>query len=177
MQETAASRYSHALFESGMETGKLDTFLGQMKDIAAVFSEHKELTEFLNHPNVKADEKQKVMDEVFKGYEAEILKLLMLLVEHGRTNEIGVVYEDLRNSVFDHKGIKMANAITAVPMHTDEIEALRDKLSAKYGKKFEIENTIEPEMLGGVYLKIGDEVVDGSVRGQLERMRKELFNT
>jgi F-type H+-transporting ATPase subunit delta len=100
-----------------------------------------------------------------------------LLVEHGRINEVGIVYEDLRNAVYNYKGIVMANAITAVPMHTDEIEALRESLSLKHGKKFEIENIIDQDVLGGVYLKIGDEVIDGSVRGQLERMKKELFNT
>jgi F-type H+-transporting ATPase subunit delta len=177
MQETAALRYSHALFESGKEINRLDVFLSQMKDIVAVFNEHKELIEFLNHPNVKANEKKKVLDEIFKGSDTEILKLLMLLVEHGRINEIGMVYKDLRNAVYDYKGIVMANAITAVPMNTDEIEALRQKLSLKHGKKFEIENVIDQEVLGGVYLKIGDEVIDGSVRGQLERMKKELFNT
>ena len=177
MQETAALRYSHALFESGREINKLDEFLSQMKGIAAAFKAHKELIEFLNHPNVKADEKKKVLEEVFKGTETEILKLLMLLVEHGRIGEIGIVYEDLRKAVYDSKGIIMANAITAVPMNNEEIEALRDSLSLKHGKKFEIENIIDVDVLGGVYLKIGDEVIDGSVRGQLERMKKELFNT
>jgi F-type H+-transporting ATPase subunit delta len=177
MQETAALRYSHALFESGKEINRLDIFLSQMKDITAVFHEHKELIEFLNHPNVKANEKKKVLDEIFKGTDQEILKLLMLLVEHGRINEISMVYKDLRNAVYNYKGIVMANAITAVPMNTDEIETLREKLSLKHGKKFEIENVIDQEVLGGVYLKIGDEVIDGSVRGQLERMKKELFNT
>jgi F-type H+-transporting ATPase subunit delta len=107
----------------------------------------------------------------------EVINLIMLLIDHGRIHEIGIVYEGLRNTVYDHKGIKIANAYTAIPMDGSEIEALREKLSQKYNSKFEVDNIVDEAVLGGVYLKIGDEVIDGSVRGQLERMRKELFNT
>jgi F-type H+-transporting ATPase subunit delta len=176
MQETAALRYSHALFESGKDLGKIDEFLTQMKDVALTFKAHDELFGFFNHPNVKNEEKQNVLNEIFKNMDKEVLNLIMLLIGHGRIHEIGIVYEDLRDTVYAHRGIKIANAITAVPMETEEIELLREKLSLKYESKFEIENAVDSEVLGGVYLKIGDEVIDGSVRGQLERMRKELFN-
>jgi F-type H+-transporting ATPase subunit delta len=177
MQETAALRYSHALFESSKDLNKIDSFLSQMKDIAETFKAHNELFDFFNHPTIKHEEKKKVLEEIFKGCDKEVLSLIMLLISHERIHEIGIVYEDLRNVVYEHKGIKMAYAITAVTMNTEEIEMLRENLSRKYATKFEIENLVDPEVLGGVYLKIGDEVIDGSVRGQLERMRKELFNT
>lgn len=177
MQETAALRYSHALFESSRELGKIDSFLSQMKDIAKTFKDHKELFDFFNHPTIKREEKKKVLEEIFKGMDKEVLSLIMLLIGHNRIHEIGIVYEDLRNTVYEHKGIKIAYAITAVPMESEEIEMLREKLSHKYDSKFEVENLVDLEVLGGVYLKIGDMVIDGSVRGQLERMRKELFNT
>jgi len=176
MQETAALRYSHALFESGKDQGRIDEFLTQMKDIAITFKSHDELYGFFNHPNVKNEEKQKVLNEIFKSMDKEVLNLIMLLIGHGRIHEIGIIYEDLRNTVYEHRGIKIAIAITAVPMEAEEIELLRKKLSQKYESEFEIENIIDSEVLGGVYLKIGDIVIDGSVRGQLERMRKELFN-
>lgn len=177
MQETAALRYSHALFEQGKELNKLDSFLSQMKDVTATFKAHEELVEFFNHPNVKEDEKSKVLKEVFKDTDVELIKLIELLNDHGRIHEIGIVYEGLRKAIYEYKGIKIAIAITAVPMLKEEIEELRSKLSQKQGTEFEIENLVRQEVLGGVYLKIGDEVIDGSVRGQLERMRKELFNT
>lgn len=176
MQETAALRYSHALFESGKEVNKIDSFLSEMKDVAKTFEDHKELVEFFNHPNVKNEEKRNVLNEIFGGMEKEVLSLIMLLIDHGRIHEIGIVYKDLRETVYEHKGIKIASAITAVPMEPDELELLREKLSQKYDSKFEVENSVDSEVLGGVYLKIGDEVIDGSVRGQLERMKKELFN-
>lgn len=177
MQETAALRYSHALFETGRDQNKLDAFLEQMRDIAATFKAHEELKEFFNHPNVKEEEKHKVLNEVFKGVDVELIKLIELLNGHRRIGEIGIVYEGLRKLVYDFKGIQIATAVTAVPMAADEIEELRTKLSQKHKTQFEIENLVQPEVLGGVYLRIGDEVIDGSVRGQLERMRKELFNT
>lgn len=175
MQETAALRYSHALFESGKELDKIDVFLQEMQDAAKIFKSHNELFELFNHPNIRNEEKKNVIDVVFKSMNKEVINLIMLLIEHKRINEIGIVYEDFKKAVYEYKGIKIANAITAIPMNPDEIDMLRKKLSVKYASKFEVENIIEPEVLGGVYLKIGDEVIDGSVRGQLERMRKELF--
>jgi F-type H+-transporting ATPase subunit delta len=147
-----------------------------MKDIAKTFKDHNELYEFFNHPNIKNEEKQNVLKEIFKDLDKEVLNLILLLIDHGRIHEVGIVYEDLRSTVYEHKGIKIANAITAVPMESEEIKMLTEKLSQKYESKFEVENIVDSEVLGGVYLKIGDEVIDGSVRGQLERMRKELFN-
>ena len=175
MQETAALRYSHALFESGKELNKIDAFLQEMKDVAKIFRSHNELFELFNHPNIRNEEKKNVIDVVFKSMDKEVINLIMLLIEHKRIQEIDIVYEDFKKAVYEHKGIKIAYAITAIPMDPDEIDNLREKLSQKYASKFEVENILEPEVLGGVYLKIGDEVIDGCVRGQLERMRKELF--
>jgi F-type H+-transporting ATPase subunit delta len=177
MQETAALRYSHALFETSRDKNLMDSFLEQMKDIAAAFKAHEELIEFFNHPNIKDEEKSKVLKDIFKDVDDAIIKLIQLLIGHGRIHEIGIVYEGFKKAVYEFKGVRIASAVTAVPMDTEELEALRLKLSQKYATKFEVENMVDPEVLGGVYLKIEDEVIDGSVRGQLERMRKELFNT
>jgi F-type H+-transporting ATPase subunit delta len=176
MSDNAARRYSVALFETGKEQSKTDSFLEQIKYIAMTLSEYKELMEILTHPNIETKEKKSVIQEIFKDKaEEEIIKLILLLIDHGRIKEIKLVYEEYKSLVYRFKGIKIAHVTTAVSMTGEEISALKDKLSKKYNSKIEIENFIDTSVIGGVYLKVEDEVVDGTVKGSLEQMRKEIM--
>jgi F-type H+-transporting ATPase subunit delta len=176
MSETAARRYSVALFETGKEQNKIDSFLEQIKDIAMTLSDYKELMELLTHPNIDTKEKKNVFQEIFKDKaDEEVTKLIILLIDHGRIKEIKLIYEEYRSLVYKFKGIKTAYVTTAVKMTDEEIDILREKLSKKYNSKIEIENFIDTSIIGGVYLKVEDEVIDGTVKGNLEQMRKEIM--
>lgn len=176
MSESAARRYSVALFEVGKEENKIDSFLHQIKDVAITLSDYKELMELLTHPNIELREKKDVISEIFTDkIDEEIFKLVFLLIDHSRIEDIKLIYEDYKSLVYSYKGIKTAYVTTAVEMTHDEIEALRAKLSIKYNSKIEIENNIDQTIIGGVYLKVEDDVIDGTVRGNLEKMRKEIM--
>jgi F-type H+-transporting ATPase subunit delta len=176
MSENAARRYSVALFEAGKEENKIESFFEQIKDIAMALSDYKELMEILTHPNIDTKEKKNVLLEIFKGRaDEEVIKLVYLLIDHDRIKEIKLVYEDYKELVYEYKGIKTAYVTTAVKMTDEEIESLKNKLSTKYNSKIEVENTIDESVIGGVYLKVGDEVIDGTVKGNLDKMRREIM--
>ncbi|KMT22781.1 F0F1 ATP synthase subunit delta [Clostridium cylindrosporum] len=176
MQEIAAKRYAHALFGAGVDKNNLDLFLEHIESVSSVYKDNKDLSTFLNHPTISIEEKTSLIENVFKGrVDEEILNLIVLLLEHGRINEISLVSENFRRLVDDHKGIKTAYATTAVKMTTEEIENLESKLSAKYNLKIKVENFIDESVIGGVYLKIDDEVFDGTIKGSLEKIQKEVM--
>jgi F-type H+-transporting ATPase subunit delta len=100
--------------------------------------------------------------------------LIFLIIDHARIKDVKLIYEDYKTLVYDYKGIKSAYVTTAVKMTDEEIQILRDKLSKKYNSKIEIENIIDESIIGGVYLKVEDDVIDGTVKGTLENMRKEI---
>lgn len=176
MQEVAAKRYSTALFEEGKEKDKIDLFLEQIKDVSTIISKNDELITFLNHPAISGDDKLKLVTEVFKDkLDSEIFNLVLLLVDHNRINEVNFVYEDYKEMVYELKGIKVAHVTTYVPLNEEEINLLKEKLKVKYNASFEVENIVDKSVLGGVYIKVDDEVIDGTVRGTFEKMRKELM--
>jgi F-type H+-transporting ATPase subunit delta len=71
--------------------------------------------------------------------------------------------------------MKIAYATTAVKMTNEEIKTIGQKLSDKYNKEIEVQNIIDPEVIGGVYLRLGDRVIDGTIRGKLKDMKKMLL--
>lgn len=176
MQQIAAKRYAVALFEAGLSENKLDLFLEQMQLVADAYKDNSELNMFLNHPTINIEDKTSVIENIFKNnVNEDIVKLLILLIEHGRSNEIILVYENLKKLVQEHKGIKVAYATTAVKMTEKEIKDLEDKLSKKYNLTVIVENSVDESIIGGVYLKIDDEVIDGTIKGNLENIQKEVM--
>lgn len=176
--EVASRRYGHALFEVAKAENKIDLFLDELRDVSNILISNEEFSQFLNHPNITDEEKKRVVENVFKGkIDDEIIELIYLLIDHDRTQEIRVVYYDYKYLVYKERGMKIAYVTTAVEMTEDEIELLRSKLSKKYECEVEIQNIVNKDIIGGVYLKIGDKVVDSTVRGRLEAMKKTLLNS
>lgn len=176
MQEIAAKRYANALFQAGIQENKLDLFLEQLGDVSSAYKSSEELSMFLNHPTITIEEKTSVIENVFKeNLDEEIIKLIILLIEHGRSDETTLVFENFKRLVQEHKGIKIAYATTAVKMTEDEIKDLEVKLSAKYDLKVIVENSVDKSIIGGVYLKVDDEVIDGTIKGSLENIQKEVM--
>ena len=88
-------------------------------------------------------------------------------------NDISNSYKDLSN---DRLGIVEADAYTAVPMTEDEINKLQEKLSSSFRKTVELNTHIDKDIMGGVLVKVGDKVIDGSVKGKLREIQKKLNN-
>lgn len=175
--EVATRRYGHALFDVAKTLDKIDIYLDDLRDVSNIITGNEELNLFLNHPNITAEEKKKVVENIFKEkIDDEIIKLVFLLIEHDRIGEIRVVYYDYKYLVYKERGLKIAYVTTAVEMSAQEIEALKKNLCLRYSCDVEVQNIVDRNIIGGVYLKIGDRVIDGSVRGKLEEMRRNLLD-
>lgn len=176
MQEIAAKRYATALFEAGIDQKNIDLLLEQLETVSDLYKQNKDLSMFLNHPTISIEEKTSVIENIFKGnVDEEIVKLIILLIKHGRANETTLVYTNFKKLVDEYKGIKTAYATTAIKMSESEVKELEAKLSAKYNLKVIVENMVDESIIGGVYLKIDDEVIDGTIKGNLEKIQKEVM--
>lgn len=176
MQQIAAKRYGSALFEVAKAKNRVKEFLEEFRSISNIILENKELKTFLHHPNITAEDKKKVIKEVFeKEVDIEILNLLYILIDHNRMDEIRVVYYDFKYLVYKYWKIKIAYVTTAVAMTDEEIETIRTKLSNKYNCTIEVQNIVDPSVIGGVHLKVGDNVIDDTIVGRLQKMKQDLF--
>lgn len=172
---TIARRYAQALYQEADAAGKVDRIDEDMQSVQESLDASRELDLFFRSPVVGRDKKEAVIGKLFDGkVDPLIVRLMQLLVEKGREDILSAVvrqYSELRD---ERLGIVEARVRTAMPMEFDETEDLRKALEAKTGKKVRLRIEVEPELIGGAVVRIGDRVYDGSVQHQLESLRDQL---
>jgi F-type H+-transporting ATPase subunit delta len=173
-----ALRYAKAILNLAKETGKESELNENMQLIADTISESSDLDIMLNSPVIKAVDKKKVLDTVFKDKVNNIsLGLFELLRENKRMSMLEPIAKQY-TFIYDYlKSMQIAKVTTAVPL-TKEIE---DKVLAKIveltDNKANIENIINPAILGGFILRVGDVQYDASISNHLNELRKEFDNS
>lgn len=174
--EAATRRYGYALFEIAKSENKVDIFLKELGDVSNILGTNVEVREFLAHPSIPYGDKKKVIKEILRGkVDQEITRLVTTLLEHDRMEQLRTVYYDYKYLVYKERGMKIAYATTAVKMTDEEVNFIRKKLSEKYKKEIEVQNILDPDVIGGVYLRLGDRVIDGTIRGKLQDMKRMLL--
>lgn len=177
MAKLVAKRYAEALFQVAAESENLEQIREEIHFVAEVFESNPELNTIFTHPRLSKKEKKEMLEELFRGKVSEsVLNLCYITVDKGREGylpEISREYTILSNA---EQGIVEATALTAVPMSEDELDALEKRLSEQFNKRIQLSNLIDESVIGGVLLKVGDKVMDGSLKGRLDSIEKELKN-
>lgn len=175
MSSRAAIRYAKAVLSQAQEKGTAEVVFGNMKSITATLNASKELRNVLKSPVIKADDKRASLKAIFQGYDVSTLSLIDLLVDKNRSAILGDVaasYLELYNA---SKGIVSAKVTTAVELDSSlEAKILAKVKSITGSEEVSLEHHIDPSILGGFVLRVGDVQYDASVRNQLERVQKEF---
>jgi|LGOV01.1.fsa_nt_gb F-type H+-transporting ATPase subunit delta len=175
MAELVAKTYSQALFEVGLDNNNLDVFMEELKVVRDMFREYPDFYEILISPKINTEEKKKIVDEVFKGKATnEINNFMKILLDKRRVKDLYSIVEQFENLIYEHKGIVKATAITTVLLGKDEKDSLTKKLESITGKEVELINEIDKSVLGGVLIKLGDQVIDGTLKGKLNNLQISL---
>lgn len=177
MAKLVSKVYSDALFETAREKGTVDSLLEEAEGLYRVFSENGELLELLNHPKLVREEKLEMLKGIFSGrISEEWLGFLNVIVEKGRQKDILKIIRTFIGDVKEFKGIGMARVESAVELRDEQKARLEQRLleTTSY-VKFEMDYSVNPELIGGLVIRIGDRVVDSSVRTQLCEMKRELM--
>jgi F-type H+-transporting ATPase subunit delta len=152
---------------------QLDAWLEALERASAVFDNHA-VGLFLTSPVVAAEKKRAVLYELLPGVSPEVERFLAILAHRDRLElvpEIALVFRRLLN---EYRGIAVAHVTTAVPIDERQKAVIASRLSRRLGKTVVLETRVDVSILGGVVAQIGDNVIDGSVRGRLERLRRSL---
>lgn len=173
----AAIRYAKAVLNLATEKGNADTVLADMNDVVATVSNSKELRLFLSSPIIKSADKREGLKKVFSSFSEISNGLVDVLVANKRSSEFSAVasaYIALHNA---QNGVQKAVVTTAVEI-SDAIKAqVVAKATALTGAKhIEIENIIDPSILGGFVLRIGDMQYNASIASQLGKLKREFSN-
>ncbi|WP_136151125.1 ATP synthase F1 subunit delta [Flavobacterium sangjuense] len=172
----AAIRYAKAILETAVSSGKTSQVNDDMKSIIAAVDSSADLQDFLASPIIKSDLKMNALTEVFGSVQAETKSLFRLLQENKRF-EILVAIATQYNTQFDEmNGVEVAKVTTAFPI-TAELEAqILAKAATISTKKLTIQNTIDPSIIGGFILRIGDKQYNASVSNRLQELKREFSN-
>lgn len=178
MAELIAKRYAEAFFEVAIETDNLEGFKEQISAVSRILEEEEELKTIFQHPKLSRDEKKDILNSLFEGkVSSEMMNLLYIVVDKGREKYIKSIQKEYIALANEKQGIVEGKAITAIEMEDNKLRELEQKLSEKLNKKIKLTNEIDKNILGGVLVKIGDKVIDSSVKGQIDKITKELNTT
>ncbi len=175
MAKLVAGTYSEALFDVAVETDKIDLFMEDLNGVVDSFNEHPEFFELLKTPQISIEEKKDIIENVFSGkINEEVLNFLKIVMDKKRGNEIAAITKAYEARVYKHKGIEKATVVSAVPISDENMKAITEKLETLTGKSIEMTSKIDKTILGGVTVRIGDRVIDGSLKSRLEDVREDL---
>lgn len=175
INQTVARRYAQALFDSGRESGNLDRLEADLADVVSVIEREPALKKALHHPLLPAEDKRKVIGALFGERLSPVtLQLLKLLLEKKRERELPAILDEFRRLVNAARNVMEVEAVVAKPLDDAILGTLRARLQEVSGKQVRLKVHVDPAILGGVLLKVGDRRIDGSLRGRLARMKQVL---
>ena len=178
MAKLVDKTYGDALFELALENGQVNTYFEECQSILQILKENEELLKLFTHPKISKEEKEKVVENVFKGRVSDdITGFLVLILKKDRQTMIPEILEYFIDRVKEFKKIGVAFVTTAVPLDEAMKKSVEKKLIATTDyKSFEMNYNVDKDIIGGMIIRIGDRVVDSSIRSKIESMAKELYD-
>ncbi|MDQ0187311.1 F0F1 ATP synthase subunit delta [Cytobacillus kochii] len=171
-----AKRYALALFQLANEHQLLDQMEDELRAVKDVVNHDSEFKAVLKTPKLSIQKKKEIVKEAFASVNTYVINTLLIMVERHREDEITGMVEHFLDLSDEQKGIAEAKVYSVRPLTDEEKNALSATFAAKVGKQsLRIENIVDSNLLGGVKLRIGNKIFDGSLRGKLDRLERQLL--
>lgn len=179
MSMAVASRYARALGEVLEARGDYRAAVSELQDFAAAYNESSDLREVLETPAIALADKLRVLDAVLVrlGTSKTTSNFLRVLLENYRMNLLPQALGAFRKIADDREGLIRVKVLSAAELTGGERQALRERFERLTRKRVECEFGLDPGLIGGVVAQAGSTVYDGSVRGQLDRVRRRLLES
>lgn len=177
MAKLVSKTYGDALFELALEKNSVDDLYEETGAVKDIFVEHGDLVKLLNHPKIDKEDKIHVVENVFKGkISDDLMGFITIIVRKDRYNDIIEILDYFVAKVKEYNKIGIAYVTTAVDMTDAQKKDVEKKLldTTSY-EKFEMNYSVDPELLGGIIIRIGDRVVDSSVKSKIDTLSKQLM--
>jgi F-type H+-transporting ATPase subunit delta len=171
-----AKRYAKALFEVALQQQQVLEVEQELRAVVSGLTGDQEIIKFIVSPNISDEAKQNVLHASLDGKVSEpVLRTVLLLIERGRVELLQDLLDDYVKIEGDSLGIADARVYSTYALKEEEKEAVAREFGGRVNKKIRIENIVDPALLGGLKVAIGDTIYDGSLAGKLERL-EQSFN-
>ena len=175
-QSTAAKRYALALFQLAQKHNQLTSVEEDLREVKVVFKENRELQALLATPKLSLDRKKELIRELFGQANPLVVNTLQVLIDRKRINETVAVATEFATLSNEAQGIADAKVFSTRPLTDTERADISSAFAQKVGKQsLRIENVIDPSLIGGIRLQIGNRIFDSSVSAKLDRLKKQLI--
>lgn len=177
-EATIADRYARAIFELGVESGTLAALADQIRRFAAAYSESADLRSVLENPLVPLEQRQKILGEVASrlGLGPSALNAVRYLATRRRLVVLPDIAKRLDSLSDEKQGVVRATVTSAAPLSEAFYQRLAEELAKLVGNKVVLDRREDPSLIAGVVTRIGDNTIDGSLRGRLDTLERTLLS-
>jgi len=172
----AAIRYAKAILETALSSGKANQVNDDMKSIINAVNSSTDLKDFLASPIITSEVKMNVLSEIFGSVQADTKSLFRLLQENKRFEILEAIATQFNTQFDEMNGVEVAKVTTAFPITADLEAKILAKATSISTKKITIQNTVDPAIIGGFILRIGDKQYNASVSNRLQELKREFSN-
>lgn len=170
-----AKRYAEGLLSFTKDAGNTDAVFTEMGDMVKTIAASRDLQNFFASPIIDAKKKQAIADEIFKSFSPVTKNLVSLIIKQGRENQMQNIAQEFINKVNEMNGVQRITLTSAAPLSDDNISnILKSTTLINQHNKFDVKTVIDPSLVGGYILRVGDQQIDASVKSKLGKLKKEF---
>jgi F-type H+-transporting ATPase subunit delta len=172
--EELARVYARSLFQVALEQSRLDVLREQLSQFADALDEHRELAVFFFSPYFSTKEKQGSLDNLLEGAEQTLINFLALLIENHRMPVIFRIRQEYERLWDEHNLTLPVEITSAVALDEQTTASLGSSIGERTGRKVSLVARVDPDILGGIVVRVGNSILDASIRNRLEQLRTQV---
>lgn len=178
LNQAVARRYARAIFDLAQEKGLVDQVDQELNLVATMIESNRQLKAVMDDVLISPEVKRDLVEKIFAGKVSPlVMNFLLLVVRKRREAWIPVMYRSFLDLANEARGIVEVEVRSAVPLPDQTLATLENKLQTRLGKRVKFETQVAPELLGGLVVRVGDELMDGSVRTRLRRIHDRMIRS
>ena len=179
MNESKISvRYAKALFTLAKEAGTMEVLKKDVEVLYQCIREIPELQYVIHSPVIRSSEKTKLFQEMFReAFHPITLTFINLVLEHHREEYLAGISRYFLTLMKTEQGVQVAEVVTALPLSESLRQSIRKLIAKKFNAQVELSESVDPTLIGGFVLRVGDQQIDASIASKLKRVQKELIQS
>lgn len=173
---TIGTTYGSALLQAASEVGKRDLILEEVRQVLEILEKEPEFHAFVNYPAISAMEKKAVIKKVFSDrISQELLNLLYILVDKGRTYHLPRIIKAYEDMVHHEEGVSYGTVYSVQPLKPQQLEKLEAEASGLLRETVKLDNKLDPKLIGGVKILVDGRIIDASIRKRFEDLGSKIM--
>lgn len=173
---TVDGTYGYALYLAAKEVDKIQLIREEAKEVQSLLENEPDFVAFINTPVIPAKDKKAVIDKVFRDkVSEELLNLLFVLVDKGRTRHIAKIFSSYESKINEVEGFAVGKILSVVPLNKAQLEKFEEETAKLLKERIKLENVVDPRLLGGIKIFINGKVIDASLRSRLNSLTSTII--